>query len=231
MKEDRYRILALGGVLALLHPLSISEGSQPSPSYNLTNVIDMERPTPLNDVLDAWDPDQVLREVRGAIREQALFDLLALQAPRLDLAYTDRLVDALVLEGRRQKIDPLLLLAVIKVESAYIESAISVMGARGLMQVMPATGAEMAQRLGMPWSGPEILHDLDTNVRLGAYYLRLLLDQFQGDTSIALLAYNAGLRGVRNGSEQGREYAIKVQQTYERFCRKVGAAVQHSPLS
>jgi soluble lytic murein transglycosylase-like protein len=74
---------------------------------------------------------------------------------------------------------------VIGAESAYDARALSVKGARGLMQLMPAT----ARRFGVT---DERIHDPEVNVEAGTRYLAWLLDHFDGDLALALAAYNAG---------------------------------------
>lgn len=78
-----------------------------------------------------------------------------------------------------------LLYAVAKVESNLSQDAESAAGARGLMQVMPATAESLALNP----------HEASTNVLAGARYLRQMLDQF-GTTDLALAAYNAGPTAV-----------------------------------
>ena len=65
-------------------------------------------------------------------------------------------------------------------------------GAIGLTQIMPATGAEIAQRLEIPNYSTAMLTDPATNVRMGCAYLRELLDRFDGSEHAALAAYNWG---------------------------------------
>lgn len=85
--------------------------------------------------------------------------------------------------ARQHALDVDLLHAVIAVESGFDPRAVSPRGARGLMQLMPAT----AQRFGV--TDP---FDARQNLSGGARYLRTLLDRFAGDVPLALAAYNAG---------------------------------------
>ena len=97
------------------------------------------------------------------------------------------LTPALTAAARANAIDPLLLHAVAHVESRHNPDAVSRAGARGVMQVMPAT----AQRFGV--GQPErSLHDAATNLRAGAAYLRTLYERFGGDLRLVLAAYYAG---------------------------------------
>lgn len=95
--------------------------------------------------------------------------------------------------ARESDLDPALVHAVIRVESAYRADAVSEKGAIGLMQLMPET----ARRFGV--DNPL---DPKANLRAGTRYLRLLLDLFEQRTDLALAAYNAGegsvLRHARN---------------------------------
>lgn len=86
-------------------------------------------------------------------------------------------------EATRQGVDPELVHAVIRAESSYRPRAQSPAGARGLMQLMPAT----ARRFGVTdrWSPAQ-------NIRGGVSYLRFLIERFEGELSLVLAAYNAG---------------------------------------
>ncbi len=99
--------------------------------------------------------------------------------------------DALVGRARRAGVDPALVAALIRQESAFDTAAVSSVGARGLMQIMPATGRSLARSLGLPYRTSR-LHDAETNLRMGIRYVRDLLRRFDGRVDHALAAYNAG---------------------------------------
>lgn len=90
-----------------------------------------------------------------------------------------------------QGVDPLLVWAVMREESAFEPQALSGADAYGLMQLVPATGQWVAQRLGLAWGSPEALFDPAVNVRLGTAYLAYLLRRY-GDPRVAVAAYHAG---------------------------------------
>ncbi len=92
-------------------------------------------------------------------------------------------------------IDPLFLLAVMRQESHFKEDAGSHAGARGLMQIMPSTGSSIASRIGI--SGYD-LYDPEISIRMGAYYLREQLNNFNNNKFYALGAYNAGPGAMSN---------------------------------
>jgi soluble lytic murein transglycosylase len=89
-----------------------------------------------------------------------------------------------------------LLFAITRQESAFDREAISSAGARGLMQLMPATASEIANKLQLPFSA-ERLADGTYNVLLGRAYLETLIDDFGGSYALAIAGYNAGPGRVR----------------------------------
>jgi soluble lytic murein transglycosylase len=88
-------------------------------------------------------------------------------------------------------VPPLLLLALVRQESAFQVRAGSTAGAMGLTQVIAPTGQQIAAALREPWS-PQMLMDPATSLRFGAYYLGQQLRTFDGNVLAALAAYNAG---------------------------------------
>ncbi|RZB36999.1 MAG: hypothetical protein SRB2_01503 [Desulfobacteraceae bacterium Eth-SRB2] len=102
----------------------------------------------------------------------------------------ERLLHRIVIQtASRHQVDPALVKAIIMAESGYNARAISKRGAKGLMQLMPAT----AQALGV-----EDVFNPKQNISGGVRYFKKLVTQFNGDVELALAAYNAGSRNVRH---------------------------------
>jgi hypothetical protein len=98
-------------------------------------------------------------------------------------------IDSLIISAAmRHQVEPLLLYSVMCQESAFNGRATSNKGARGLMQLMPATAARF---------GVKNIFDPEQNIHAGAQYLRFLLDLFNDDVSLALAGYNAGEGAVK----------------------------------
>jgi soluble lytic murein transglycosylase len=89
-------------------------------------------------------------------------------------------------------IAPQLLYAVMREESGFRPEVLSVVGARGLVQIMPETGRKLARQLGAASYSPDELFDPARNLELGAAYLAELLARFGGRVSAAVASYNAG---------------------------------------
>jgi len=129
-------------------------------------------------------PVSTLRQPCAAgpsLSAMAAIDMGAGAMPTADIA---RLVRGIAL---RQSVDPDLIMAMVAVESAFRPEAVSPRGARGLLQLMPAT----ATSLGV--SDP---HDPMQNLTGAVTYISRLLTRYNGDTDLALAAYNAGEASV-----------------------------------
>lgn len=118
-----------------------------------------------------------------------------------------------------------LVLGVIWVESRFNPRAVSKVGARGLMQLMPKTAEYLAECID--WQGRANAFDPEFNIAAGSYYVARLLKEFDGDLDLALAAYNAGPTKVRRWLATGPlppvsvEYATMVQ-TARRFFGEQG---------
>lgn len=95
-------------------------------------------------------------------------------------------------EAARNQLDPAWVAAEIRAESVFDPSARSAADARGLMQVLPATGAAVAAKNKLPWQGGDTLYDADANIAIGSAYLRELLGRYAGKPYLVIAAYNAG---------------------------------------
>lgn len=91
----------------------------------------------------------------------------------------------------KENLDPALVAALVCQESTFDERARSVVGARGLMQIMPYTGKPLARELGVRFS-PKILNEPETSLTFGTRYFRQMMERFDSRPEAALAAYNAG---------------------------------------
>jgi len=103
--------------------------------------------------------------------------------------------EVLVENARAMSLDPALVAGLIRQESTWNPDAVSPVGARGLMQLMPAVGASIASGRGYPVWNPVLLFDPDVSMQLGTLHLASDL-RGQADPARALAAYNAGASRV-----------------------------------
>jgi soluble lytic murein transglycosylase len=157
----------------------------------------------------AWEDPVALAQLSLDFHERGLHGLAARTASRLAglwpegdiqaaplalqrLAYPLIYADLLSTEAREQGLDPLLLAALVRQESLFEPAAESYAGARGLGQVMPATGEGIARNLGMSDFVLDDLYRPWVSIRFGAYYLGLQMSRNDDQILIALAAYNGG---------------------------------------
>ena len=203
----------------------------------------------------AWNDPLNMAQLGIYFHKQGLYGLAARCAARLAtlgpkktvseapeavqrLAYPLAYADLLSAEAQKRGLDPLLLAALIRQESLFEPVAESYAGARGLGQVMPATGEGIARTLGMEGFVLDDLYRPYVSVEFGAFYLDVQMDRFGDQILIALAGYNGGpgntLRWLELGGEdldlfvevitatQSRLYLQRVYEqylTYERLYR------------
>ncbi|MBE9546571.1 MAG: lytic transglycosylase domain-containing protein [Proteobacteria bacterium] len=132
----------------------------------------------------------------------------------------ERLFHPIVLQAaNRHQVDPALVKAIIMAESSYDPRAVSKKGAKGLMQLMPET----ARALGV-----EDSFNPEHNIHAGVRYFKHLMNQFDGDARLALAAYNAGSRKVRQYQGippyRATKYYIKRVFRYYKYYKEEMAA-------
>ncbi len=140
--------------------------------------------------------------------------------------------------AQRFGIDPFLALSLMRQESLFDPEALSPANARGLMQLLPSTAREVAERIGR--SGDIDLYDPATNIELGVAHLRELADRYNEDHVRILAAYNAGATAVAKWDDrfgdrasdeyvesitysETRNYVKKVLGNYRRYQRLYGS--------
>jgi len=116
-------------------------------------------------------------------------------------------------QARQIEVDPAWVYGLIRQESRFIMDAKSVVGASGLMQLMPATARWVANKIGMTDFKPHQVSDFDTNTKLGTNYLSMVLSDLGGSQVLASAGYNAGpgrpmlWRSKLNGPVEGAIFA------------------------
>jgi soluble lytic murein transglycosylase len=155
-----------------------------------------------------------------------IYSIVRSHRPDISESETWKLSEVIHEESSKRHLDPLLVLALIQVESSFQPTAVSPMGARGMMQIMPDTGKFLAETLAGEYGyhpaafKPESLDDPVLNLRLGIYYLHDLRNQFQ-HLSHALTAYNFGPADTQNrlanNLDLSGEFATLVLDFYQRY--------------
>jgi soluble lytic murein transglycosylase len=137
-------------------------------------------------------PDRALRQIKSVL--PAYLFMPREGAPRRfwQLAFPLPYRSLIVKYSTQAGLDPFLVAALIRQESEFNPKAISASKAVGLMQIMPAVGRELARQVPVRGFRTAQLTSPETNIRLGTYYFRRLLDSCGGKLEDALAAYNAG---------------------------------------
>lgn len=168
-------------------------------------------------------------QIGESVRPKELVKINAIlrsHRPEIPEPETWRLSEVILEESLKRHLDPFLVMALIRVESDFKSRAVSPMGARGMMQIMPDTGKFLAESLAGEYGlhpasfKPESLDDPVLNLRLGIYYLHDLKKQFQ-HVNLALTAYNYGPAETQNRLENNLdlsdEFATLVLDAYRHY--------------
>jgi soluble lytic murein transglycosylase len=144
-----------------------------------------------------FNDQQLLAAAEYAARKQ-WYDLAIITADKTTemhdfaLRYPTPYRDLMKSAAGSQGVDEAWVYGITRQESRFIHNARSSVGAAGLMQIMPATAKWAAPRAGVTNYNNNMIHDLDTNITLGTYYLSHILGLFNGQEVMASAAYNAG---------------------------------------
>jgi soluble lytic murein transglycosylase len=164
------------------------------------------------------------------------------------LVYPQAYWENIVAYAQKYRQDPYFIAAIIREESQFNAQALSPAGARGVMQVMPATGASVAKQIKLRGFDAQKLFDADTVINIGTFYISYLMKRFKGDPLYVAAAYNAGPEAVtswikRNGNAKDRDvfvesipysetrgYVKKVLRNYAEYKRIYGKVSDIAPL-
>ncbi len=144
-----------------------------------------------------FDDKQMLAAAEYANRKQ-WHDLAIITADKTttlhdyELRYPTPYRDLMKTSANNQGLDEAWVYGITRQESRFMHYAKSGVGAAGLMQLMPTTAKWIAKRAGWDSYNNSMIHDLNTNIQLGTYYLRYTLDLMGGKALMATAAYNAG---------------------------------------
>uniref|UniRef100_UPI0023F45A46 lytic transglycosylase domain-containing protein n=1 Tax=Trichlorobacter lovleyi TaxID=313985 RepID=UPI0023F45A46 len=147
--------------------------------------------------------DKTLRAAAELGRRWGLLDRMIASSERIrggiDLAqqFPMPYQDLLTRDASTRDLDPAWVYGLIRQESRFIQRVYSRTGAIGLMQLMPSTARYVAHRMGMTAFRPDHVSDVETNLKLGTEYLKLVYDDQGGMPLLASAAYNAGPHAVR----------------------------------
>ena len=125
------------------------------------------------------------------------------------LLYPLRFEERIQERSDQWELDPYLVASVIRQESVFVPRTRSPVGARGLMQVMPATGRALARLEGVSYRASR-LYDPGVSIRFGTRYLRQLLEQFASRPELALAGYNAGPHRVKDWTDMNMTIPAEV---------------------
>jgi soluble lytic murein transglycosylase-like protein len=157
------------------------------------------------------------------LQEAVLAEIIDEYRTHLPAESQHRLPRQILAAAKTYGFDPYFVAGLIEIESGFNNGAVSSAGARGLLQLTPATAAALAAELGIEWNGTATLHDPAINLELGLYYLQKLEGRF-GSLEMALAAYNMGPSLLNQKLATGFRplglYARKVNTAYRDYTER-----------
>ena len=155
-----------------------------------------------------------------------IYSIVSSHRPDITESEAWEISEVIMEESSSYGLDPMLVLAVIDVESKFQSGAVSPAGARGIMQILPYVAQSLVQKIGVHQLAharsfrPEFLDDPVFNIKLGVYYLHDLKKNFRNLTH-ALTAYNMGPTETKNRLENDmdipEEYSTLVLAAYQQY--------------
>lgn len=142
----------------------------------------------------AMDYPRALRMINRAWDEKSELRANTL----IQAAFPKEFFETVKVQSKQNKLDPVLVLSLIRQESSFNVKAVSTSGALGLMQMIPPTAKEVAQALKIKdLELPYSMYVPETNIKMGTYYIAKMIRDFQSNIPLGLAAYNAGPTKVK----------------------------------
>jgi len=123
--------------------------------------------------------------------------------------------EAIDVECKKYGFDPLFIHSIIRQESVYDYKIVSRAGAVGLLQLMPATAADVAKKMRIRFA-PDSLFNPFYNLKVGIYHVIELMDRFNNSRELTLCAYNAGSTAARDWAQKNKDLE------YDQFIEEIG---------
>ena len=158
------------------------------------------------------------------VPKRKVHEMLANTMPANLRSHSKKYLEVTLKLAELYQVDPLWVLAVMWTESSFNPRAVSVVSAKGLMQIMPQTKKEIEKRIKRPFLSDEhasIPKDIKANIEMGIFYLNKMLHTFKDDYTLATVAYNMGpswvKKRIRRRRPVGRrnDYLDKVRIRYK----------------
>ena len=170
------------------------------PAYGSSRALDFQIAQLLVKARNFYQSTVVLRRV---FPDYLDLPFNALPREIWEMFYPVNYEDIIQREAAKYAIDPFLIMALIRQESAFNPKAVSSANAHGLMQLLPSTARRLARGMKLPRPSTARLHEPEVNIQLGMRYFSDLLKQFDGQTEKVLASYNAGEHRVESWMSEG----------------------------
>lgn len=202
-------------------PRAISAAGLPVQALRLPEVVQTSQSEWVERMWDDFSRPQGGAELLLSQERQMILGLVRSHRRAASDRWCTVLADAVYRESLVAGVDPLFVASIVATESSFKSRIVSSAGAVGLMQLRPWVARDLARRQSIEWSGSETLHSPRLNVRLGILYYKELIERFDGDTHVALTAYNYGptrvSRQIASGTFSGSRYATGIIHLYDRL--------------
>lgn len=193
-------VLLMLGATAAAQVVMVEAKGVDAASSSLTETLPaISRPALVKMAPAAAQPDPVIQQAWLARALDREVSRLRSEHSRQGFEVSEELAMQIGHAAAEFKIDPDVAFGLVRAESSFRNQATSRVGAVGLTQLMPRTAAWIE-----PGTTRSELRDPETNLRVGFKYLRYLIDKYQGDEKLALLAYNRGPGTVDRALRRGR---------------------------